>query len=104
MELSKKLQIPEGVEVYLVNVPKGVELELKISKKESSDSAVLVFAKNFEELDKYCKPAVTAARADRLSWIAYPKSGQLDTDLNRDKLWKFMKEHKIEAVRLVSAA
>jgi hypothetical protein len=26
------------------------------------------------------------ARADRLMWVAYPKAGQRDTDLNRDRL------------------
>ena len=30
------------------------------------------------------RPRVAAAKADRLAWLAYPKAGQLGTDLNRD--------------------
>lgn len=42
------------------------------------------------------------ARADHLAWAAYPKAGQLGTDLNRDILWKHMEEHGIKPVRQVA--
>ena len=34
--------------------------------------------------------------------MAYPKARQLGTDLNRDILWKLMKEKGIEANRQIS--
>ena len=102
MDLVKKMQIPEGVNVFIVNRPRSLKLDLPMSKKDSEDAAILVFAINSNELEKYCKPATEAAKNDQISWIAYPKSKQLDTDLNRDKLWQFMKTHRIEPVRLIS--
>jgi len=101
MDLSEKLQIPKGTPVFLVNAPSGFNLEVGISKKDSG-AAVLVFAANSKQLVANSKPAIDAAKEDRLSWIAYPKAGQLGTDLNRDKLVQLVKPHGIEGVRLVS--
>jgi len=70
--------------------------------KKGQGKAVLVFAANSEQLMADGKPAIDAAKEDRLSWIAYPKAGQLGTDLNRDKLFQLMKPYGIEGVRLVS--
>ncbi len=104
MELAKKLQIPSDMAIYVVNPPKELKLdELKISKKSDPSVAVLVFAENSKVLaTNAVKPVIEAARADRLSWIAYPKAGQLETDLNRDKLVALLKSYGIEGVRLVS--
>ncbi len=104
VELAKKLQIPSGMAIYVVNSPKEFQLgDLKISKKYDPNVAVLLFAVNAKVLStNSAEPAIEAARADRLSWIAYPKAGQLDTDLNRDKLVALVKSYGIEGVRLVS--
>jgi hypothetical protein len=40
--------------------------------------------------------------ADRLAWIAYPKAGQLDTDLNRDVLGKLLEEEGVRPVRQIA--
>jgi len=101
MDLSKKLQIPAGTPILLVNSPPGFNLETQISN-EDTGGAVLVFAVDSKQLVANGKPAIKAAKEDRLSWIAYPKAGQLGTDLNRDKLFQLMKPHGIEGVRLVS--
>jgi hypothetical protein len=53
-----------------------------------SQTAVLLFATDSKTLMKLGKPVSEAAKADRLARIAYPKGGQLGTDLNRDILWK----------------
>ena len=45
---------------------------------------------------------VKAAASDRLTWVAYPKSGQLGTDLNRDTLAASMIEHGVQPVRQVA--
>jgi hypothetical protein len=99
VSVSKKLQLKEGSKVKLVNGPKGFELD---APKSSSGDAVLVFAKNAAELAKFAEPALAAAREDRLSWIAYPKAGQLDTDLNRDVLWKLLDGKGVRPVRQVA--
>lgn len=101
MDVSEKLQLKRGSAVFLVNPPKGLDLKVPVSKKDSG-AAVLVFALDSKQLATASKPAVDAARQDRLSWIAYPKAGQLGTDLSRDKLFQLMKPFGIEGVRLVS--
>ena len=35
-------------------------------------------------------------------WIAYPKAGKLDTDLNRDVLWKLLDGNGIRPVRQIA--
>ena len=101
MSLAKKLQIKAGQKVRLVNAPKGFSLDAPTTKAASAD-VVLVFAKNKAELDKRATSALEAAREDRLSWIAYPKAGQLDTDLNRDILWKVLETAGVRPVRQVA--
>lgn len=100
MDLSKKLQIPAGTPILLVNVPNGLKLDLVGGKEEGS--AVLLFAHDSEAVRKRGRPLIEAAKDDRLAWVAYPKAGQLKTDLNRDRLAELMKPFGIEPVRLVS--
>lgn len=101
MDLTKKLQIPAGTPVFLVNQPRGFNPGTPVSKTDHG-AAVLVFAVNSRKLKENAGAAIRAAKADRLSWIAYPKAGQLETDLGRDILQELMEPHGIEGVRLVS--
>lgn len=101
MEVARKLQLKPGTKVSIVNAPAGVQLDVDTSGEASKD-AVLVFVRNQAELAQHSGPAVDAARADRLSWIAYPKAGQLQTDLNRDILWKLLDGTGVRPVRQVS--
>jgi hypothetical protein len=45
---------------------------------------------------------VTAAQRDALTWVAYPKAGQLGTDLNRDSLAERMRAEGVRPVRQVA--
>ena len=101
MELSKKLQIPPGSSLYLVNAPDDLKLDVPLARS-ASNAAVLVFAADSKALKVDAKPAIDAAKGDRVSWIAFPKAGQRGTDLSRDKLWQLMEPFGIGAVRAVS--
>jgi hypothetical protein len=101
MSLAKKLQLPEGEKIRVINLPRGLKHDLPATE-DSSATAVLVFVKDSKELKSKAKPAFAAASKDWLAWIAYPKAGQLDTDLNRDKLWERVKAEGIRPVRQVS--
>ncbi|HEV8360166.1 MAG TPA: hypothetical protein VGR28_06900 [Candidatus Thermoplasmatota archaeon] len=101
MSLARKLQVPAGAKVRVVHAPAGFQLDAPTTDGAVAE-AVLVFVKNAKELRANGKPAFEAAREDRLSWIAYPKGGQLGTDLNRDKLWAAVKAEKIKPVRQVA--
>ena len=101
MNLAKKLNLKEGMKVHVVARPAGVDLDdVPIASSPKAD-AILVFVKKLADVDAKCGPAIEAAKADHLSWIAYPKAGQLGTDLNRDILWRYLLKHGIQGVRQV---
>lgn len=102
MSLAKKLNLKDGMKVRVVGKPKDVELGDVAVTTSAKAEGLLIFVKTLAEVDAKCAPLVEAAKEDRLAWAAYPKAGQLDTDLNRDVLWKHLEPQGIEGVRLVS--
>ena len=100
VSLSAKLQLIEGRPLTLVNPPSGFELDAPLG--EDAEGAVLLFVRSHEELEAHGEPFLRAAREDRLAWLAYPKGGQLGTDLNRDLVWELTKPRGIRPVRQVS--
>jgi len=108
MSLAKKLNVKDGITVRVVGKPEGVDLG-DVSTATAADAygthgaqGVLVFARTLADVEATCDPAVEAAREDRLAWIAYPKAGQLGTDLNRDILWQHLHPRGIQGVRQVA--
>lgn len=63
---------------------------------------MILFVANRTELERWMAQVAAAARADRLTWIAYLKGGQRGTDLDRDSLNDALKEQGVRAVRQVS--
>ena len=88
MDLVAKLQIKPGTNVAVLAAPAdGPDVSgLGPAADPAEAGAVLAFARMAAELSAAAAPAVEAAREDRLAWIAYPKAGQLGTDLSRDSL------------------
>lgn len=64
--------------------------------------AVIAFARIGADLDGPASPAIEAGQQDRLAWIAYPKAGQLGTDLSRDILAQALTAHGVRPVRQVA--
>lgn len=109
MTVARKLQIPTAATVVVLGRPDGVDLEIPgdcvvVSDPEAADAApaVVAFLVHAADLEPVAGPALAAARADRLAWIAYPKSRQLGTDLNRDILAGLVAEHGVQPVRSVA--
>jgi hypothetical protein len=104
--LAGKLQIKPGMSVALVDVPQDVHVELAENCAAAPDpeaaDAVLVFVRDRAELDARGEPAIAAGRRDALAWVAYPKAGQLGTDLNRDSLAAAVQERGVQPVRQVA--
>ena len=94
MSLATKLQLKPGQVIAVMNAPAGFELDAP-----AAEDALLLFVRDSSELGE---PLFEAARGDRLAWLAYPKGGQLGTDLNRDVLWELTKAHAVRPVRQVS--
>jgi hypothetical protein len=97
MDLAGKLQIKPGTLVAIVAAPaEGPDLAaggaLQTTATPAEAGAVIAFARRRADLAGAAAPAITAAREDRLAWIAYPKAGQLGTDLNRDTLARAVSE------------
>jgi len=104
MDLAAKLQIKPGTTVAAVGAPDGGPdlTGLGAPDEPAAAGAVIAFVRRSDELVTRAGPAITAARDDRLAWVAYPKAGQLGTDLNRDKLAAALTAHGIQPVRQVA--
>ncbi len=85
--VASKLRIQPGSTVALLGTPTDLAIELpkgvKLAASGAADVVVLFAAKS--------KDAKLAGATKRVGdggilWVAYPKAGQLGTDLNRDKL------------------
>lgn len=106
MSVASKLQLKSEHVVALLDVPEDVTLDLPdgTTRTDSPDGAdaVVVFVHDTAELGERAEPALDAARRDALAWICYPKSGQLGTDLNRDRLWQALEPKGVRPVRQVA--
>lgn len=108
MDLAAKLQLRPGQPVRAVNVPTGLLLDLEVGDDARAETgatagaALLVFVRSGAELAVHEDVALASARADRLTWVAYPKAGRLGTDLNRDRLAAVLRAKGIQPVRQVS--
>ena len=106
MDIAAKLQIKPGASVLVSNAPEGFALELpestRIAGSGEQADAVLVFVRDSSEVAPHSAPFVDAARRDAIAYIAYPKAGQLGTDLNRDVLWDMLRREGLRGVRQVS--
>ncbi len=103
MSLAKKLNLKDGMTLRALGKPSGFDFDdVKLTTSAKAD-AVFVFVKTLAEVDAKCEPAIAAAKADRLAWVAYPKAGQLGTDLNRDVLWQHLTKSGVQGVRQIAA-
>jgi len=106
MALAGKLQLKPGQSVALVNAPDAVALDLggehPLADSPERADAVIVFTANRAELDQLADRFAAPAGRDALTWVAYPKAGQLGTDLNRDVLAELVRPHGIRPVRQVA--
>ncbi|MGD0851944.1 MAG: hypothetical protein ABSA07_01135 [Acidimicrobiales bacterium] len=86
--------MPDGVAVAVDHLPKA--------STSQEGSALLVFVSDRASLERNRPHIVDAVAADRLTWVSYPKAGQLGTDLNRDSLAAQLAESGVQPVRQVS--
>lgn len=104
MPLGKKLQLKPTARIAVLG--EGPRLDLApATPTEDADAAeaLLAFVTRAAELDAPLVDALLAAAdGDRLVWVAYPKAGQLGTDLNRDRLAAALTERGLRPVRQVA--
>ncbi len=102
MSLAKKLNLKAGTKLRVVGKPKDVDLDDVEVTALANVKDVLVFVTRAADLDRLAGPMIEAARADRIAWAAYPKAGQLGTDLNRDLLAKELQKRGAQPVRQIA--
>jgi phage-related baseplate assembly protein len=102
MSLARKLNLKDGMKVRVLAKPRGVDLDDVVTTTSASADGVILFVRTRAEIDAKAAPFIDAARADRIAWIAYPKAGQLGTDLNRDIVWKHLQKDGIQGVRQIA--
>ena len=102
MSLAKKLNLKAGTKLRVMGKPKEVDLGDVEVTSLANVKDVLVFVTKISDLDRVAGPMLEAARADRIAWAAYPKAGQLGTDLNRDTLAKELQKRGAQPVRQVA--
>lgn len=101
MDLAAKLQTKD-TPVCVLNAPKGLAIDVPAHKDPRTAKALLLFIKDSDELRAKVAPAIAAARRDAITYIAYPKAGQLGTDLSRDSLNAMLHGQGIRPVRQIA--
>jgi hypothetical protein len=104
MDLGVKLQLKRGQGLEATPAPESIASALaEITHTAASEEpALLVFVTDRSTLEEQRAQIVAAAAGDRLTWVSYPKSGQLGTDLNRDSLTALLRTSGIQPVRQVA--
>lgn len=106
MTVASKLQIKPGQSVCVIGRPQDARLDLgqdpELAQDPTKSDAVIVYCTTSADLEQLSEPLLAAAGRDALTWVAYPKSGQLGTDLNRDTLAALLQPHGVRPVRQIA--
>ena len=101
--IAQKLQIKPGQALAVLGRPAQVELDVEAGADPGAADAVIAFVTMAAELHHApAQAAIAAGRRDALAWVAYPKAGQLGTDLNRDALVAQVAAFDVQPVRQVA--
>jgi hypothetical protein len=105
MDLAAKLQLKSGQRLETVLLPESLRPRLDPMTSTghgAQEPALLIFVVDCATLEQQRTQIATAASSDRLTWVAYPKSGQLGTDLNRDSLAELLTTSGVQPVRQIA--
>ena len=113
---AKKLRIAPDGRFALFNAPPGYAAKVrppapghrdveatsatKIDANRRIDGA-LIFVRSTRDL-RAARDTARSIKPDGLIWIAYPKGGGMETDLNRDVLREALAKQGLEGVSLVA--
>ncbi len=109
--LIKKLLIKSGMRIAVFNAPSGYlgnldPLPEGVRFADGPDGTldfVQLFIKNREEYRQLGPNALRAVKPDGLLWICYPKkSGGVESDLDRDAVWKLLEPTGLRPVTQIA--
>ena len=99
-DLLGKLQVKPGQSIAVVcGVPDGSD-DWNLTTDLDTADAVLLYVHDAAELASSMSRLQRVAGRGALCWIAYPKAGQLGTDLSRDRIRESLVE--LDTVRQVA--
>jgi hypothetical protein len=101
-ELAKKLNLKGDAKVRVLAKPAEVDLSRLAITTSAKAEAIIAFVTTLADVKANAGPVIDAAKEDRIAWLAYPKAGQLGTDLNRDVLWQHLSKKGVQGVRQVA--
>ena len=99
--LDKKLQLKDGQTIAAVNGTLPAPLAGREASAGQAD-AVLVFVASEAELRAYLGKLQANAAQAKLTWVAYPKAGQLNTNINRDSIRAITNDNGLDPVRQIA--
>lgn len=99
--LDKKLQLKPGQTMTILGDAVDIDLDAQRAGAGTAD-AILVFATDESKLRAHLSDLQAAAQAGRLTWVAYPKSGQLNTNLNRNEIRAIANANGLDPVRQIA--
>jgi len=98
--LDKKLQLKDGQRITIIGNAPSLDIEAERAALTESDAVLLFVTREAEMVAAFA--TLRAASQNKLTWIAYPKSKQLSTDLNRDIIRKLANDNGLDPIRQVS--
>ncbi len=101
-DLAKKLNLKQDQKVRVLAKPAEVDLSALAIVSSAKADGIIAFVTTLAEVEANAGPVIDAAKDDRIAWLAYPKAGQLGTDLNRDLLWRHMSKKGVQGVRQIA--
>jgi hypothetical protein len=99
--LDKKLQLKETQRIAIVGNAPALDIKAERSAISEAD-AILIFVTHKADISVAFSQLQTAAKHDKLAWLAYPKAKQLSTDLNRDIIRELANSQGLDPVRQIS--
>lgn len=107
--LSEKLQLKPGARVLVEDAPDAVlnaltlpENARRVGAGEIPDAAILFVSRRAALEARFPLLAGRLEGADPMVWIAYPKAGQLETDITRDSGWETVAQAGWKPVRQIA--
>jgi hypothetical protein len=111
MSLLQKLVVKTGYKLIIINPPDGY-LDRIGSLPESTNyiemntqpaDVIQVFVKTMDEVLPNVEVWKKSLKPNGILWITYPKgTSKVKTDLNRDILWKQLKDYGFDAIAIFS--
>ncbi len=94
------LNAPQGYIQTIGTIPDKVEIKTKLI---SGADIIQIFTKSRSELENTFELLIASLKDDGSLWISYPKgTSKIETDLNRDIIWKIGEASGLKPVAMIS--